>query len=146
MSERIEARVAQMLTARDLVLNKGSNDGVSVGMRFAILNRKGADVRDPDTGDILGSVELPKTFVKVVAVKERLCIARTFREFERGGGALWALLASSSSLTSPPHTSVETLKTDEARLREELDEKESYLKIGDPAVQMLGEEFTGAAD
>lgn len=146
MSERIQAKVAQILTARDLVLNKGFDDGVSVGMRFAILNRKGADVKDPDTGDVLGSVELPKTFVKVVAVKERLSIARTFREFQQGGGALWGLVATSASLSAPPRTTVETLKTDEARLRDELDEKESYVKIGDPAVQMVSEEFTGAAD
>jgi hypothetical protein len=146
VAERIQAKVAQILTARDLVLNKGSSEGVTVGMRFAVLNRKGADVKDPDTGEVLGSVELPKTFVKVVAVKEHLCIARTFREFKSGGGPLWSLMAATSLSAAPPQTRVETLKTDEARLKDELDEKESYVKIGDPAVQMLGEEFTGAAD
>lgn len=146
MNERIEAKVAQILTARDLVLNKGSIDGVDVGMRFAILNRKGAAVKDPDTGEVLGSVELPKTFVKVVAVKERLSIARTFREFRTGAGALWSIMAATASVTSAPQTRIETLKTDEARLKDELEEEESYVKIGDPAVQMLGEEFTGAAD
>lgn len=145
MSERIEAKVAQIMTARDLVLNKGSDDGVTVGMRFAILNRKGADIKDPDTGEVLGSVELPKTFVKVVSTKPRLCIARTFRQFRISGGALWAMSAL-GGLTSPPRTNVETLKTDEARLQDELDERESFVKIGDPAVQMVGEEFSGAAD
>ena len=145
VDERIEAKVAEILTARDLVLNRGAMDGVAIGMRFAILNRKGADVKDPDTGEVLGSVELPKTFVKVVAVKDRLSIARTFREFKSGGGALWPMLAASMS-ASPPQTRVETLKTDEARLKDELDEKESYVKIGDIAVQMLSEEFTGAAE
>lgn len=143
--QRIEARVAQVMTARDLVLNKGSEDGVTVGMRFAILNRKGADIRDPDTDEILGSVELPKTFVKVVSTKPRLSIARTFREFKVPGGSLWAMSAF-SGLANPPRTEVETLKTDEARLQDELDEHESYVKIGDPAVQMVGEEFSGAAD
>ena len=147
MAEPIHAKVAEILAVRDLVLNKGSDHGVEVGMRFAVLNRKGADVKDPDTGEVLGSVELPKTFVKVVAVKERLCIARTFREFTTGGGPLWSVMNQNFlGLSSPPSKQFETLKTDEARLKDELDEEESYVKIGDPAVQMFGEEFTGAAD
>lgn len=145
MSERIEAMVAQIMNARDLVLNKGSEDGVDVGMRFAILNRKGADIKDPETDEVLGSVELPKTFVKVVSTKPRLSIARTFREFRVPGGSLWPMSAL-SGLTNPPRTKVETLMTDEARLQDELDEHESFVKIGDPAVQMVGEEFSGAAD
>ncbi len=140
MPDKIEAKVAQILTARDLVLNKGSVDGVQVGMRFAILNRKGADIRDPDTHEILGSVELPKTFVKVVSVKDRLAIARTFRELRTGSGAFWALAALSAASRVGP----ETLKTDEPLVQDELDEAESYVKLGDPAVQMLGEEFPGA--
>jgi hypothetical protein len=145
MSERIEAKVAQIMSARDLVLNKGSDDGVAIGMRFAILNRKGADIRDPDTDEVLGSVELPKTFVKIVSTKPRLSIARTFREFRVSGGPLWGMGAL-SHLADPPSRRVETLKTDEARLQDELDEHESFVKIGDPAVQMVGEEFSGAAD
>lgn len=147
MAERIQAKVAQILTARDLVLNKGSTEGVRDGMRFAVLYRKGADVKDPDTGEVLGSVDLPKTFVKVVAVKEHLCVARTFREFRSRGSSVWSVLAASTALSgAAPKTRVETLKTDEARLKDDLDEQESYVKIGDPAIQMLDEEFIGAAD
>ena len=145
MAERVEAKVAQILTSRDLVLNKGKRDQVSVGMRFAILNRKGSDVKDPDTGEVLGSVELPKTFVKVVSVQDRICVARTFREFTTQAGPLWAAFGTSLS-AAPPRTTVETLKTNESRLKDELDESGSYVKIGDLAVQMLQEEFTGAAD
>src|SRR3712207_4171355 len=123
MDDRIEAKVAQILTARELVLNKGSEDGVAEGMRFAILNRKGADILDPDTGESLGSVELPKTFVKVVSTKPKLAVARTFRTFRTSGGPLWNMLQS-SGLTNPPTSRVETLKTDEKRLQEELDEDE----------------------
>src|ERR1700730_3824695 len=89
MSERIRARVAEVLTERELVLNKGSEDGVSIGMRFAILNRKGADIVDPDTGKSMGPVELEKTIVKVVRLQERLAIARTFRTYRQGGSGFY---------------------------------------------------------
>lgn len=145
MAERITASVARVLTLRDLVLNKGSDDGVIEGMKFAILNSKGADVTDPDTGEVLGSVALPKTFVKVVSVQPRLCVARTFREFKTAGGPLWSAVYSGlGGLSAPPKAEIETLKTDESRLKDELDESESYVKTGDPAVEMLDEEFTGA--
>ena len=143
MPDRIEAKVARILTSRDLVLNKGAGDGVAPGMRFAILNRKGADVVDPDTGETLGSVELPKTFVKVVQVQHRVSVARTFRTWHKAGGSLWSL---TSSMSSPPTVTVETLKTDESRAADELDESESYVKIGDAAVQVVGDEFAGATD
>jgi hypothetical protein len=139
MADRIEGRVAQILTARELVINRGTTEGVEVGMRFAVLNRRGTDIKDPDTGDILGSIELEKVLVKVVRVDEHLAVARTFRTFRvPGTGVLgWA----SFQQGTPMQTVPETLKTDERRLKDELDEKESYVKIGDPVVQIIGEEF-----
>jgi hypothetical protein len=143
MTDRIEGRVAQILTARELVINRGSADGVNVGMRFAVLNRRGTDIKDPDTGELLGSVELDKVLVKVVRVDEHLAVARTFRTYRVGGGGLWAFTALQGS---PPRTVYETLKTDERRLKDELDEKESYVKIGDPVVQVIGEEYDDESD
>ena len=142
--QRIEGKVARVLTARDLVLNRGQVDGVIVGMRFAILNRKGADIKDPDSGETLGSIELPKTFVKVVSVKDHLAVARTFREFRTKGGPLWNIGALGPVLDNPPQTRVETLKTDETLVEEEISDTDSYVKIGDPAVEIVDEEFIDA--
>lgn len=137
MPERIRARVAEVLTERELVLNKGSEDGVAIGMRFAILNRKGADIIDPDTGKSMGPVELEKTIVKVVRLQDHLAIARTFRTYKQGGSGFYI----SGLLGSPSRTVPETLRTSERTYSEELDEKESYVKRGDDAVQVIGEEF-----
>ncbi len=138
---RIEGKVARILTARELVINRGSEQGVEVGMRFAVLNRKGREIIDPDTKEVLGSVELPTTFVKVIAVEPKLSIARTFREFfyqgtrPRKTASFAALLGGTED-----RTEYETLKTDEAKLKDELDESESYVKTGDPVVQIVGGE------
>lgn len=130
--------MAEILTGTELVLNRGSDDGVQVGMRFAILNRKGAAIMDPDTGEALGSVDLEKTVVKVVRVDPRLSVARTFRTYRSGGQLAGASFA---RMFEPSVVRVETLRTDERKLKDELDESESYVKIGDPAVQVVGEEF-----
>lgn len=138
MAPRIEGRVAQILTARELVINRGSAEGVAVGQRFAVLNRRGTDIKDPETGEVLGSVELDKVLVKVVRVDEHLAVARTFRTYKTGGGGLWAIAAMQGT---PERIVTETLRTDERLLKDELDEKESYVKIGDPVVQVVGEEY-----
>jgi len=136
-TKRIEARVAEILNARELVLNKGEADGVKVGMRFAILNRKGADIRDPETNEVLGSVEVEKALVKIVRVHDQLSVGRTFRTISFGG-----VLGALSGLTATSRNVPETLKTDERTFQQELDESESYVKRGDPAVQIVGEEFS----
>jgi len=146
--DRIEAKVARILTVRELVLNRGSDAGVQVGMRFAILNPKGQQILDPDTKEVLGNVELPKTFVKVITVDSKLSVARTFREFKTPAvrGALDSLATITAFMTpsSPEKIEIETLKTDEKKLKDELDERESYVKTGDPAVQITGnDEYVG---
>ena len=59
-----------------LPINKGSDDGVEIGMIFKILSTKGSEIEDPDTGEPLGSVDLVKTSVKVTVVQpaNRCCI------------------------------------------------------------------------
>lgn len=138
MASRIEGKVAQILTERELVINVGEASGVRVGMRFAVLNRKGANIVDPDTGKNLGSVDLPKTFVKVISVEEKMAVARTFREFTR--------TTISTIFGGPAKPEFETLKLNSQTAKAELDEADSYVKIGDPVVQMVRDEFAGAPD
>jgi len=140
--DKITGKVAVILTARELVINRGSDDGVEVGMRFVVLNSKGREILDPDTKQVLGSVDLPKTFVKIISVEPKLAVARTFREFVtpavRGPLDAFAGLAG-----RPEHRELETLKTDEKRLKDELDESESYVKTGDPVERIIGKNYVG---
>lgn len=138
MADRVEGQVAQVLNERELVINRGSSHGVEEGMRFAVLNRQGAHITDPETGESLGAVEVEKTLVKVVRVSDKLSVGRTFRTFRRGGFSPPDAL---QSLLAPARTEVETLRTEGKTYVEELDEAESYVKRGDPVVQIVGEEF-----
>ncbi|XVS65781.1 hypothetical protein ACQPYE_06900 [Actinosynnema sp. CA-299493] len=138
MADKIEGKVAKILTPRELVINRGSNHGVDVGMQFAVLNPLGVDVKDPDTGEILGSIEVPKVIVKVVRVSPTLSVAGTFRKFRTGGSLGLTALAGMVG-----HEYVEDLKTDSRMYKEELNPKDSYVHIGDPVIETTGDEFSG---
>ena len=78
MSELIEAKVAQILNDRELVINRGSDDGVAMEMKFKILETSDVIV-DPDTREELGRINREKVRVKVNHVETRLSIGRTYQ-------------------------------------------------------------------
>ncbi len=81
--EPIRGFVAEIINRRELVINVGSEQGVEVGMKFAVLSAKGAEIRDPISEEPLGSIEIPKVLVEVVRVQPRLSVARTFKVRKR---------------------------------------------------------------
>ncbi|MCC6923315.1 MAG: hypothetical protein IT525_09705 [Nitrosomonas sp.] len=110
-------------------------------MYFDVMDPKGEDIRDPDTGEVLGSIERPKVRVKVTQVQERLSVASTYKKERINiGGTGYAAVGAVSlaqALMPPKYvTKYETLKTDE-KTWEDLDEEESYVKSGDPVVQVV---------
>ena len=138
--EPIRGKVARILNSREVAINRGSSHGVEVDMVFNILSPSGSDIKDPDTGEILGSYERTKVRVKVKQVQERISIASTYMKYRTnvgGAGALGLPSGGLSRLFEPPNwvTNYETLRTEEAML-DELSEEESYVKIGDPIVQV----------
>lgn len=137
MTDPIRGKVAAVLSARELALNVGDTDGVIVGMRFAILNRKGVGIQDPDTGEPLGDVPVVKTVVKVVRVDgPRLSTARTFRTIPGKPG-----LADLVAITGRPQRT-ETLAVDPSREDViKIDDHDSYVKKGDTAIQTVGDEY-----
>lgn len=137
----IRGKVARILTSRELVINVGAREGVTVGMYFDVLEPKGEDIADPDTGEILGSVARPKIRVQVASVQERLSVASTYKKTQvnvGGRGTGLAVGAGIAELLTPPKwvTKYETLKTHE-KTWENLDETESFVKTGDPVVQVI---------
>ena len=77
--EPIRGKVAKILSDREVALNIGQQQGVQVGMLFAITDPIGDNITDPDTGEDLGCVYLPKTQVKVTEVSDKLSVAATYR-------------------------------------------------------------------
>lgn len=137
----IEGKVAKILNSRELVINKGSKDSVSLDMKFDVLDFRGFDIKDPDTGGILGSVKKPKVRVKIISVQENLSIASTYKKSIYNVGGTGVNLSNFASVLMPPKwvTEYETLKTDEATW-EDIDEKDSFVKTGDLVVEVFEDE------
>jgi hypothetical protein len=131
--ELVKAKVARIINNTDLALNKGSEDGVEEGMKFAILSDAGQEIRDPDTGELLDSIQIAKTVVKIIHAASRSSIGRTFRKHESSG--IFSALGQGS-------TRYETLASDESRVQQELDPKQAKVSVGDRAVEYTGE-YTG---
>ena len=142
MTEPIRGKVARILNSREMVINVGAHNGVTVGMRFVVMDAKGEDIRDPDTGKLLGSLERPKVEVEVAKVQERLSVASTYKQesVNVGGAGIGAAIGMSpfSEILMPAkwETRYETLKTEE-KTWEDLEEEDSYVKTGDPVVQVM---------
>ena len=142
MIEPIRGKVARILNLRDLALNIGSSSGVQMGMLFDVMDPKGENITDPDSGSVLGSIERPKVRVRITQVQEKLSVASTYRKKEINVGGTLDLgnFGAMATLLMPPKwiTEHETLKTNE-QTWDDLNENESFVKTGDPVVQVIEE-------
>lgn len=133
---RIEGKVATVLNERELVLNVGAEDGVEVGMRFKILYQGGIAITDPDTNKPLGSVEWPKTEVKIVSIQPHMAVGRTFRTISIPEVGISGFRIP-RMLYEPAKEVVETLRSSDGFAEKEISDAESLVKRGDPAVQVV---------
>ena len=75
----IRGKVAAVLDEERLVLNVGADHGVAQNMVFNIIETR--VIRDPDTGDELGKVDVTKFQVQVGNAEERMSIAYPYQEY-----------------------------------------------------------------
>lgn len=140
----IEGKVAAILNNRELAINRGKIAGVKKDMIFGVFETK-EGIKDPDTAEVLGSVETVKIRVKVLDVQPKLSVCRTYETYQTNiGGAgkpLFATLQTMQTIfESPPKwvTRVKTLKSEDAPF-EELGVTGSFVRIGDKVRQLEGE-------
>jgi len=132
-SAYLEGKVAAILNARELAINIGSAQGVTVGMKFRVLAETPISVADPDTDTELGVVDREKVRVQAVEVQDRLTVCRTYQT-RRIGGSSFFFNRALVEMNSPPITTVESLKADSSSFPPPLTEAESYVKRGDRVV------------
>ena len=149
MTKPIRGKVARVLNAREIAINRGTANGVTVGMYFDVKDPKEEDIKDPDTGEVLGSIERPKVRVQVTHVQEKLSVAATYRSKRVNLGGSVHLGAAALSLgpfaralmPSGWITKYETLKkTETPRAKfDDLEEEDSFVNTGDLVVQVIEE-------
>ena len=125
----IEGKVAKILNTRELVINRGSENGVEDGMRFEVIDDY-SEVLDPDTRECLGTISRVKVRVRVSHVQPRFSIARTYETYKISNFAA----AIASMATPQPVTKVKTIASGSGTTP--FEEGESYIDIGDKVVQV----------
>jgi len=131
---RVEGRVAQVLSERRLVINVGSDHGVTMGMRFAVLAKTRTEIRDPESGDVLDMLDREKVRVRAREVRLRITICETYRTRP----ALW--LSAAAMLGSEQQGPPETLHADASSLPPPLADDEAYVKANDRVVQVTDDD------
>jgi hypothetical protein len=140
----VTGQVAQLVSDREVILNRGSVDGVHEGMYFAILDPNFQDVTDPETGESLGDFRVVKVAVRAVEVASRLTLARTFRTRTVNVGgtntSMNSLSAFATAVSAPRYIEqVERLTLDETR-RQPIRPEDSAIDRGDPFEEIDAED------
>ncbi len=133
----LRGKVAQILTERELIINIGSTHGVRSGMKFKILADAPLEVRDPETHDVIGEIDREKVVVMASEIEERFTVCKTYKKWSTGGAGFAAI---ANIMMAVPQQKHETLKIEDSSLPLPLSEEESYVKVGDRAVQLVDEE------
>ena len=147
MTEPIRGKVARILNGQEIVINAGIVDGVTVGMDFNVMDTNGEDIRDPDTNEVLGSIERPKVRVRVIHAQEKLAVATPPPSKGTDTDILTDLATSAIPTFGPiarslmPPSWVEKYERPQktSQTSDALNEKNSLVKIGDPVVQVIEE-------
>jgi hypothetical protein len=74
----MKARVAKVLSSDEIVLNKGTFDGVDEGMVFRIRDERLDDIIDPETGESLGSIDSEKGWIRITRIGDRASLGVLF--------------------------------------------------------------------
>src|SRR6266508_2456411 len=64
--------VVEVIDDYTVVINRGSRDGIRGGQRFVIYAQSSEQIRDPESGELLGYLEIVKGTGKVTHLQERL--------------------------------------------------------------------------
>ena len=144
MTEPIRGKVARILNGQEIVINAGIVDGVTVGMDFNVMDPNGENIKDPDTNEVLGSIERPKVKVRVIHAQEKLAVATPPPSKEKDTDILTDLTKSAiptlgpiarSIIVTPRKPYASSQKTTETA--NVPDNKDTGVKIGDPVVQII---------
>lgn len=81
----IKGKIIRILNKEQVIVDKGSNDGVVIGMKFGIIGIS-EDIIDPKTGDNLGKFEMYKQKLKVVALSEKISIMQSDEYYDPFAG------------------------------------------------------------
>ena len=133
----ISGSVARLLNRHQVALNIGAEHAVEEDMLFDVVDQEGQEIKDPDTGVVLGNLDIVKARVRITAVLDKISVGTTLKERVNIGGYGFGGL-NLGALTPPKYvTRHKSLELEEGF--KPLPEAKSVVKVGDPVVQVIRE-------
>lgn len=117
-------RVVKIIDDETIVINAGSNIGISPGDMFEIFET-GNIVTDPNTGESLGTLDTIKDTVEAINVFPKMCVCRHYITYNAIGSI-------TSSLTK---TTAKTLNVDISQISGGLS-SDKTIRLGDKVRQI----------
>ena len=77
----LAGKVAAVINRRELIINRGADAGVQEGMKFKVMDHL-LEITDPESREILGTLEREKVRVKVSEVHPKFSIAMTYETYQ----------------------------------------------------------------
>ena len=74
MMKNRDFKIVKILDEYNVVINAGLNNDVKQNDKFQILDKKGSQVVDPDTNEVIGQIDLIKATVEVSDLHEKMCV------------------------------------------------------------------------
>ncbi|QGZ92043.1 hypothetical protein [Microcystis aeruginosa] len=71
------AKVVKVIDNYKLVMNRGEQNGIREGQRMMVYHISNEDIKDPNTGESLGFLELVKGTGRVIFVQDKISIIET---------------------------------------------------------------------
>ena len=71
------AKVVKVIDDYKLVMNRGEQNGIREGQRMMVYHISNEDIKDPNTGESLGFLELVKGTGRVIFVQDKISIIET---------------------------------------------------------------------
>ena len=128
-NQTLKGAVVEVLSNYKVAINLGRVNGVKNGMKFVIYE-EGKMIKDVN-GQDLEKIELPKGFVEVTLVQEKISIAESFRVEKRTYTPFSGLVE---------YMSREVITTEKIPIAEGMPEEQklSQVKVGDLVRQDIG--------
>lgn len=135
MIESPKYKVAEVFNDRELAITGGTMDGLQVDDVLRVIDPQGKQIRDPDTGEVLGEIVHTKAVVRVYEARERFALARTFRTRRVNvGGTSGGLIGFGKVFEAPRwETRIETLRRDPDKALWDAPPADSIVSPGDVA-------------
>jgi|GEM_PF-1338768 len=138
----VTGAVTNLLSETQLVVSIGSAKGAQEGDHVFLYYPDRVVVIDPSTQEDLGSFQRAKLDVRIVRVFERFSICETYQaRTERSRSSIDFSSYAASIFARPPAIPTETtttikqtLRADDSTYPRPLEEKDSYVKVGDLAI------------